>query len=137
MNIHDISGMEEQYDPQYESFVQWNIENHSMREPVQNDDVEFYMKDPVTIPEISSRAQKKRDMAENFSSELETAQALDQDPKATPESEAAADIWRAMPYSYGPQNNPFESNRKLDIRKINPITSAEESFGGFNALLQT
>jgi hypothetical protein len=42
-----------------------------------------------------------------------------------------------MPYSYGPQNNPFESNRKLDIRKINPITSAEESFGGFNAFIQT
>jgi hypothetical protein len=59
------------------------------------------------------------------------------DPAATPENEAAADIWRAMPYSYGPQSNPFESNRKLDVRKINPITSSEESFGGFNAFIQT
>jgi len=137
LNIHDISGMEEQYDPQNESFVQWDLQNHAMKEGVQNDDVEFYTKDAITVPEISLRQQKRKEIASNFSSELETAQALAADSSATPESEAAADIWRAMPYSYGPQSNPFENERRLDITKINPITSAEENIGGFNVFVQT
>jgi hypothetical protein len=33
--------------------------------------------------------------------------------KGSPEEEAAANIWSANPYSYGPQSNPFESNRRL------------------------
>lgn len=104
-------------------------------EAASNDDVEFYTKDAITVPEISTRAQARKDVSSNFSSELETAQALAADPKATPESDAAADIWRAMPYSYGPQSNPFENERRLNVKSVNPITMGEESVGGFNAFV--
>lgn len=106
-------------------------------EAATNDDVEFATKDAINVPEISMRVQARKDLSNNFSSELETAQALAADSTATPESDAAAEIWRAMPYSYGPQSNPFESDRRLNVKSVNPITMGEESVGGFNAFVQT
>jgi hypothetical protein len=60
--------------------------------------------------------------------------------QGSPEEEAADKIWTANPYSYGPQSNPFESDRrlkKLNVDSVNPVTSAEESYGGYNAFIQT
>lgn len=118
MNVHDISGAEEQYDEmnlQTNVKAQWDLQNHALSGGVTNDDVEFYTKDAIAVPEIKARMLARKDISKNFSSELETAQALSvgEPAKGSPEEEAAANIWSANPYSYGPQSNPFESNRRL------------------------
>lgn len=72
MNIHDISGAEEQYDDMNLQ-TKWDLENKALSGGITNDDVEFYIKEPITVPEIRTRETARKEKAANFSSELETA----------------------------------------------------------------
>ena len=62
MSVHDVSGDEEQYDEMdVQTHSQWDlVQNKGLLGGVTNDDVEFYTKEPISVPEMKSREEARK-----------------------------------------------------------------------------
>jgi len=67
--VHELTGSEEQVD-EINLMLKWDLDNHALSTAVDNEEVEFAVRDPLVIADLN-----KRDVAINFSSEMAAAKA--------------------------------------------------------------